>query len=185
MDSNPFLMTVDVPTESRGGVLCVRMSGDVDLADNWALALVAPRVRATGAHTIFLDVGPVTFFGSTMVNFIVHLLDPGSGSRIVVCQPSPTARRVVAALTLPEEISMRLDLPPEWVEPPTTRSPSTVPASPPDLAGGSVIRRRAVHRPASVRNGLRSIPAAADTISRAGDDDVGGREDQGARAGEP
>jgi hypothetical protein len=35
MDSNPFPMTIDVPAESRGGVLCVRLSGDVDLSNNW------------------------------------------------------------------------------------------------------------------------------------------------------
>jgi anti-anti-sigma factor len=123
MDSNPFRMTVDVPAQSRGGVICVRMSGDVDLSSNWDLSLVTPRIRQTGAHTIFLDVGPVTFFGSTVVNFLVHLLNAGPGSRIVVCRPSPMARRVIAALPLPAQISIRPDLPPEWVEPPITPRP--------------------------------------------------------------
>ena len=119
-------MTIDVPPKSRGGVLCVRMSGDVDLSSNWDLSLVTPRIRETGAHTIFLDVRPVTFFGSTVVNFLVHLLNAGPGSRIVVCRPSPMARRVIAALPLPAQISMRPDLPPEWVEPPITPRPLPV-----------------------------------------------------------
>jgi len=123
MDNLFDRMTIDVPRQSRGGVLCVRMSGDVDLSDNWDLSLVTPRIRETGAHTVYLDVGPVTFFGTTVVNFIVHLLNAGPGSRIVVCRPSPMARRVVAALPLPSQISMRPDLPPEWVEPPKAPRP--------------------------------------------------------------
>jgi len=123
MERNPSRMTVDVPAQSRRGVLCVRMSGDVDLSDNWDLSLLTPRIRETGAHTIFLDVGPVTWFGTTMVNFIVHLLNAGPGSRIVICRPSPIACRVVAALPLPSQISMRPDLPPEWVDPPITPVP--------------------------------------------------------------
>jgi len=110
-------MTIDVPATSRAGVLCVRMSGDVDLSDNWDLSLATPRIRETGAHTVFLDVGPVTFFGSTIVNFLVHLLAAGPGSRVVLCRPSPMARRVVGALSLPSQITLRSDLPPEWIDP--------------------------------------------------------------------
>jgi anti-anti-sigma regulatory factor len=120
MDMNPFRMTIDVPAQSRAGVLCVRISGDVDLSDNWDLSLATPRIRETGANTVYIDVGPVTFFGTTVVNFIVHLLNAGPGSRIVVCRPSAMARRVVAALPLPAQISIRPDLPPDWVEPPIT-----------------------------------------------------------------
>jgi len=123
MDSNPIPMTIDVPAQSRGGVLCVRMSGDVDLSSSWDLSLATPRIHQTGAVTIYLDVGPVTFFGSTVVNFLVHLLNACPGSRIVVCRPSRMARRVIATLPLPAQISMHPDLPPEWVEPPITPRP--------------------------------------------------------------
>jgi anti-anti-sigma factor len=125
MSSTSFdRMAIDIPTESRVGVLCIRMSGDVDLSDNWNLALATPRIRGTGAHTIFVDVGAVTFFGSTIVNFLVHQLAAGPETQVVLCRPTPMARRVVAALSLPPQISLRSDLPPEWVEPlPAPRQP--------------------------------------------------------------
>lgn len=111
-------MTVDVPGQAQDGRLCVRMSGDVDISEDKELALAGTRIRGPGAHTIFLDVGPVTFFGSTLVNFLVHLVNSAPGGRIVLCRASPMARRVVAAMELPSQISLRPDLPPEWVEPP-------------------------------------------------------------------
>jgi anti-anti-sigma regulatory factor len=123
-------MAIDIPNESRVGVLCIRMSGDVDLSDNWSLALATPRIRETGAHTIFVDVGAVTFFGSTIVNFLVHLVSSGLSSQVVLCRPTPMARRVLAALSLPPQISTRIDLPPEWREPlPAPRRPEDHPVA--------------------------------------------------------
>lgn len=112
-------MAIDVPPRAAAGVLCVRISGDVDLSNDQELALAGPRIRGPGAHTVFLDVGPVTFFGSTLVNFLVRLVITAPGGQVVLCRPSPMARRVVSALTLPSQISTRPDLPPEWVEPPS------------------------------------------------------------------
>jgi len=118
MDSTPLnLLTIDVQPQAVGGVLCARMSGDVDISNAEDLAAASPRIRGPGAHTVLLDIGPVTFFGSTLVNFLVHLVNAAPGSRIVLCRPSPMARRVVSALPLPSQISLRADLPPEWVEP--------------------------------------------------------------------
>jgi len=114
-------LTIDVPPRAQGGVLCVRMSGDVDASDDQDLALAGPRIRGPGAHTVFLDVGPVTFFGSTLVNFLVRLVNSAPGGQVVLCRPNPMARRVVGALSLPSQISTRPDLPPEWVEPPAGR----------------------------------------------------------------
>ena len=71
------------------------MSGDVDLSDNWNLALATPRIRGTGAHTIFVDVAAVTFFGSTIVNFLVHLLAAGSRSEVVLCRGRAMASQVI------------------------------------------------------------------------------------------
>jgi anti-anti-sigma regulatory factor len=117
-------MSIDIPAQSSVGVLCIRMSGDVDLSDNWNLALATPRIRGTGAHTIFVDVGAVTFFGSTIVNFLVHLVATGPSAEVVLCRPTAMARRVVAALSLPSQISVRNDLPPGWIEPlPAPRRP--------------------------------------------------------------
>lgn len=52
-----------------------------------------------------------------MVNFLVQLLNAGPGSHVVLCQASPIARRVVAALPLPARLSLRPDLPAVWVDP--------------------------------------------------------------------
>jgi len=119
MDSTPLnRMTLDVQPRAVGGVLCARIAGDVDINDTAGLALASPEIRGPGAHTVFLDVGPVTFFGSTLVNFVVHLANAAPGSQIVLCRPSPIARRVVSAMSLPPQIRVRPDLPPEWEEPP-------------------------------------------------------------------
>jgi anti-anti-sigma factor len=126
MNSSLEHMTIDVPAQARAGVLCVRVSGDVDYSDSWDLSMATPRIRETGAQTIFVDVGLVTFFGSTMVNFLVHLLTVGPGSELVICRPTPMARRVVDSLSLPRGISMRADLPPEWVEPVPAQRPATL-----------------------------------------------------------
>lgn len=117
MNSSVEGMTIDFPARASAGVLCVRVCGDVDYSDTWELSVATPRIRETGAHTVYLDVGEVTFFGSTIVNFLVHLLTVGPASRVIVCRPTSMARRVVGSLSLPEEISMRADLPPEWVDP--------------------------------------------------------------------
>ena len=113
--ANP--MMIDVPPQAVGGVLCVRMAGDVDIADQRELSLAETSIRGPGAQRVILDVGPVTFFGSTLVNFLVHLVEKAPGGQVVLCRPSPIARRVLGALTLPGQISIRPDLPPEWVEP--------------------------------------------------------------------
>lgn len=119
--ANP--MTIDVPPQAESGVLCVRISGDVDVSEDHELALAGPRIRGPGAHTVFLDIGPVTFFGSTLVNFLVGLVNTAPGGQVVLCRPSPMARRVVSVLSLPAQISTRPDLPPEWVEPPAAALP--------------------------------------------------------------
>ena len=114
-------MSVDIPATATAGVLCVRIAGVVDLGDKQELALAGPRIRGPGARTVFLDVGSVTFFGTTLVNFLVHLANSAPGGQVVLCRPSPMARRIIAALPLPPQISARPDLPPDWVEPPSAR----------------------------------------------------------------
>lgn len=118
MDSCPTNpLNIDVSPRVQEGSLCVRLSGDVDVSGITALAAARPRIGGPGAATVFVDVGPVTFFGTTLLNFLVQLVNAAPGARLVVCRPSPFARRVLSAVPLPSQISVRSDLPPEWAEP--------------------------------------------------------------------
>jgi anti-anti-sigma factor len=92
----------------------VQIVGEVDLADCPALGLAARQLIEADARVIYVDLGDVTFMGSTLVQFLVHVGNANSGVRrpLVLCRPTPMARRVIHMTRLEQLASVRPDLPP-------------------------------------------------------------------------
>jgi anti-anti-sigma factor len=108
-------MRLSITTSADGAVDFVRILGDVDLSEAHALGLAARHLSDGDASLIYVDLGGTTFMGSTLVGFLVQLGNNGRASRaLVLCRPTPAARRVIHMTGLDELASVRADLPALW-----------------------------------------------------------------------
>jgi anti-anti-sigma factor len=106
-------MQISITASPDGSVDYVRMCGDVDLSDARELGLAAQRLIVANADLVYVDLGGVTFMGSTLVGFLVHISDSGRVRRpLVLCRPTPMARRVIDLTDLDKLATLRPDLPP-------------------------------------------------------------------------
>jgi anti-anti-sigma factor len=109
-------MQISITTSPDGSVSYVRIRGDVDLSDVRVLGLAAQRLIVANAGLVYVDLGGVTFIGSTLIAFLVHITNSGRVRRpLVLCRPTPMARRVIALTDLEKLVTLRSDLP-SWPE---------------------------------------------------------------------
>lgn len=105
-------MTISITASPDGSVDYVRIQGDVDLSDSRELGLAAQRLIVGNAGPVYIDLGGVTFMGSTLVGFLVHVVSTGRVRRpMVLCRPTPMARRVISFTDLDKLATLRADLP--------------------------------------------------------------------------
>jgi anti-anti-sigma factor len=106
-------MRLSITASPDGSVHYVRIHGDVDLSDSRELAIAAQRLIATNAGPVYVDLGGITFMGSTLVGFLIHVADSGRTRRpLVLCRPTPMARVVIQITGVDTVASVRSDLPP-------------------------------------------------------------------------
>lgn len=111
----PGAMRLSITRSAHGPVDFVQILGDVDLSNTHELDLAASRLIDDQARIIYFDLGGVTFMGSTLVAFLVHVCDSGGDRRpVVLCRPSPMALRVIGMTGLCEFASVHDELPPLW-----------------------------------------------------------------------
>jgi WhiB family transcriptional regulator, redox-sensing transcriptional regulator len=90
----------------------VRIRGDVDMSDSRGLSLAAQRLIAANAGLVYVDLGGITFMGSTLASFLVHVANSGRARRnLVLCRPTPMALRVIQLTGLDKLARVRPDLP--------------------------------------------------------------------------
>jgi anti-anti-sigma factor len=105
-------MQISITASPDGSVDYVRIRGDVDLSDVRGLDVASQRLIAGGAGLVYVDLGGITFMGSTLVGFLVQVADSGRVRRpVVLCRPTAMARRVIDLTDLAELVSVRPDLP--------------------------------------------------------------------------
>jgi anti-anti-sigma factor len=104
------------PLVSRPTVDYVQVMGDVDLADSVELDLAARALIEADASVVYVDLGVVTFMGSTLVAFLVQLAHAERRTHrpLVLCRPTPMARKVIHMTGLDQLAIGRPDLPPLW-----------------------------------------------------------------------
>jgi anti-anti-sigma factor len=109
-------MSLSIKRPPDSSVDCVQIVGDVDLSDSRALGLAARALIEADASIIYVDLGGTTFMGSTLVAFLVHVGNANGRARrpLVLCRPTPMARRVIHVTGLDQLASVRPDLPPLW-----------------------------------------------------------------------
>jgi anti-anti-sigma factor len=107
-------LSIDRPPDSS--VDCVQIQGDVDLRDCRALGLAARQLIDGDASTVYVDLGCVTFMGSILVGFLVQVGNPVRRARrhLVLCRPTPMARKVIQLTGLELFASVHSDLPELW-----------------------------------------------------------------------
>jgi anti-anti-sigma factor len=106
-------MTLSITAAPDGSVQYVRIRGDVDLSDSRQLGIAAQRLIAANAGLVYVDLGGITFMGSTLVGFLVHVAESGRARRsLVLCRPAPVARVVIQITGVDKVASVRSDLPP-------------------------------------------------------------------------
>jgi anti-anti-sigma factor len=108
-------MALSVTRSPDNSVDYVRILGEADLADSTQLGLAAREIIDAGAELVYVDLGGTSFMGSTLVAFLIHVADSGAGDRtLVLCRPSPIARRVIELTRLDERFAVRNELPSDW-----------------------------------------------------------------------
>jgi anti-anti-sigma factor len=116
-------MSLTITRSPDGPVDYVQILGDVDTSDSVALGNAA-RMLAADSGTIYVDLGGTTFVGSTLVAFLAHIVDSGRAGRpLVLCRPTPMARRVIHMTGLDEVATIQPDLPANWPEIIAQRTP--------------------------------------------------------------
>jgi anti-anti-sigma factor len=111
----PDQMRLSVVTSADRSVVFVRIVGDVDLSNVAQLDRAAEQLGGSIARTIYADLGGTTFMGSTLVTFLVRIANVGIAARsLILCRPTPSARRVIQMTGLEEFARIRADLPPDW-----------------------------------------------------------------------
>jgi anti-anti-sigma factor len=105
-------MQISITASPDGSGDFVRIRGEVDLSDARELGLAAQRLIAANAGLVYVDLGGITFMGSTMIGFLVHIADSGRVRRqLILCRPTPMARRVIGLTDLATLATLRADLP--------------------------------------------------------------------------
>jgi anti-anti-sigma factor len=105
-------MQISITASPDGSVDFVRIRGEVDLSDARELGLAAQRLIAANAGLVYVDLGGITFMGSTMIGFLVHIANSGRVRRqLILCRPTPMARRVIGLTDLDKLATLRADLP--------------------------------------------------------------------------
>ncbi|HEV7362530.1 MAG TPA: STAS domain-containing protein [Mycobacterium sp.] len=93
-------------------VACVHISGDVDMASEADLAQVMTHLHNGQRRTIYIDLGGVTFAGTTLLTFIAKVYAiGGERTTLVLCRPSPATRRLIELTGLDAIATIRDDLP--------------------------------------------------------------------------
>lgn len=117
-------MSLTITRSPDGCVDYVQILGDVDLSDSVELGKAAGRLVEDDSGTIYVDLGGTTFVGSTLVAFLARIVDNGAVNRpVVLCRPTPMARRVIHMTGLDEVASIQPDLPAQWPEIVAQRTP--------------------------------------------------------------
>jgi WhiB family transcriptional regulator, redox-sensing transcriptional regulator len=105
-------MSLSITASPDGCADYVRIRGDVDLSDSRALGLAAQRLVAANADLVYVDLGGITFMGSTLAGFLIHIVNSGRVPRpMVLCRPTPMALRVLQMTGLDKLARVRADLP--------------------------------------------------------------------------
>jgi anti-anti-sigma factor len=108
-------MQLSIRTAPDSSVDFVQILGDVDQSDTVQLDLAARQLIDARASTVYVDLGGTTYLGSTLLGFLVHLDNDGHARRpLVLCRPTPVARRMIHITRLDEFASVRADLPRQW-----------------------------------------------------------------------
>jgi WhiB family transcriptional regulator, redox-sensing transcriptional regulator len=105
-------MSLSITASSDGSVDYVRIVGDVDLSDSPGLGLAAQRLITANAGLVYVDLAGITFMGSTLAGFLIHITNSGRARRnLVLCRPTPMALRVIQMTGLDKLARVRSDLP--------------------------------------------------------------------------
>jgi WhiB family redox-sensing transcriptional regulator len=105
-------MSLSITASPDGSVDYVRIVGEVDLSDSRALGGAAQRLITANAGLVCVDLGGITFMGSTLAGFLIHVANSGRARRnMVLCRPTAMALRVIQMTGLDKLASVRPDLP--------------------------------------------------------------------------
>jgi anti-anti-sigma factor len=108
-------MRLSITTAPDSSVDFVRILGDVDLSDTEQLGLAARELISDDASAVYVDLAGTTYMGSTLLGFLAHLGEDGPTRRpLVLCRPTPAARRMIHLTGLDEHAVVRADLPRQW-----------------------------------------------------------------------
>jgi anti-anti-sigma factor len=96
-------------------VVFLRLEGEIDSAAQPVLADVALAVNHRPPARIFVDLGGVSFAGSTLINFLDRVAaELPAGSTLVLCRPEPAMTRLIQLTHLDTRVELHDDLPTAW-----------------------------------------------------------------------
>ena len=104
----PLVVTVDATPLSRSA--SIRLVGDMDLGDKPALADAVELLLGSEPEVVVFDLSAVTFVCSTLANFVADVHTAVPDASLILCNPSPMARRVLAITGLDTLVTMPDDV---------------------------------------------------------------------------
>jgi anti-anti-sigma factor len=109
-------MTLSITRSPDSSADCVQIHGDVDLTDCRALGLAARQLIDGDASAIYVDLGRVSVMSSMLVGFLVQVGNGVGQARrqLVLCRPTPMARKVINVTGLDLFASVQGELPERW-----------------------------------------------------------------------
>ncbi|MDP9223213.1 MAG: STAS domain-containing protein [Actinomycetota bacterium] len=109
-------MTLSITRSPDSSADCVQIHGDVDLTDCRALGLAARQLIDGDASAIYVDLGRVSVMSSILVGFLVQVGNGVGQARrqLVLCRPTPMARKVIHLTGLDLFASVQGELPERW-----------------------------------------------------------------------
>ena len=97
---------------------CLAISGDVCMAGDAHLAAAARHVAAARFARMHIDLGGITFGGSTLANFLVRIsLKLPTGTPMTLCRPGTMTRQLIELTGLDRIATVSADLPDDWNQP--------------------------------------------------------------------
>lgn len=100
----PFIVTILAPP--GGKIVWIRLIGALDMGTEPELDRAIDRVRDVAPGTVLIDLAGVTFAGSLLVHFLIHVHAASRRARIRLIQATPTVRLLVTATGIGEFITV-------------------------------------------------------------------------------
>lgn len=116
-ESTVSSLAISVAPTMRREYACVRIAGDVDMADHAAFAEALAQLDRLRCAKVCVDLAGIRFAGTALLGFLVRVINCAApGAPVLLCRPARMTRRLIELSFLDTLATVRDDLPPGVAE---------------------------------------------------------------------